>query len=450
MKRQDAPAGTGTLGPTPSSCDGRVLRRTASPTSLTRIEEWRATWSSVVGGLPQTGDGQALPLEHEVLRQCLETAHEELVTQQQAIDELLADLTREHLLVTRLHAAVPVPVVVTDTAGTILEANAAASAETGIHPLQIAHKPLLAYVDPAERGALRNVLSSLTPDTPTRTTFRLVPRRGEPHEVEALLVPDLPTESQAQVRWILGTPGQSRVPEFLVDLVRAARRAETGKELLHAVASLAVTHLPDVDAAVVCIGHPRRPDHLIASSSEAVSLANLQRHRRVGPLLDARCGVTVTRDVAHDPRWPRLAVAASAPARAVIAVPLPEDIGVAGVLALHCLALPEDDTALRTNAALVAELAATLIRDHREVEDLRTLSGQLNEALTSRAVIDQAKGVLMALHGCDPDAAFRQLALLSQKRNVKVRVIAEEIVHQVQASRRPAPRTAATAAAASA
>lgn len=60
-----------------------------------------------------------------------------------------------------------------------------------------------------------------------------------------------------------------------------------------------------------------------------------------------------------------------------------------------------------------------------EVEDLRA-------ALTSRPVIDQAKGILMGQHGCTADEAFEMLADASQRQNRKLRDIARGIVDSVQ------------------
>jgi GAF domain-containing protein len=53
---------------------------------------------------------------------------------------------------------------------------------------------------------------------------------------------------------------------------------------------------------------------------------------------------------------------------------------------------------------------------------------QLEQALESRAVIDQAKGVLMALHAEDADDAFERLVRASSRRNVKLRELATEII----------------------
>jgi len=52
----------------------------------------------------------------------------------------------------------------------------------------------------------------------------------------------------------------------------------------------------------------------------------------------------------------------------------------------------------------------------------------LHQALTSRAVIDQAKGILMAAHGISADEAFTRLADRSQSENRKLRDLAAEFV----------------------
>jgi AmiR/NasT family two-component response regulator len=53
---------------------------------------------------------------------------------------------------------------------------------------------------------------------------------------------------------------------------------------------------------------------------------------------------------------------------------------------------------------------------------------ELNEALTSRAVIDQAKGMIMQAQGCDADEAFSLLVRMSSHSNRKVRDLAREFV----------------------
>jgi AmiR/NasT family two-component response regulator len=62
------------------------------------------------------------------------------------------------------------------------------------------------------------------------------------------------------------------------------------------------------------------------------------------------------------------------------------------------------------------------------------MTQQLQEALTSRAVIDQAKGVLMGQHGVGADEAFNLLRRQSQPENRKLRELAQEIVERARTS----------------
>jgi AmiR/NasT family two-component response regulator len=69
-------------------------------------------------------------------------------------------------------------------------------------------------------------------------------------------------------------------------------------------------------------------------------------------------------------------------------------------------------------------------------DELREEVEGLRRALASRAVIEQAKGIVMATAGCDADEAFRILVQQSQHQNRKLREVAAELVELQE--RRPA------------
>ncbi|MGD9986488.1 ANTAR domain-containing response regulator [Pseudonocardia sp.] len=77
-------------------------------------------------------------------------------------------------------------------------------------------------------------------------------------------------------------------------------------------------------------------------------------------------------------------------------------------------------------------------------EDLRARIDQLESALRSRPVIEQAKGMLMQNHRCTEDVAFRLLIGISQAVNRKLRDIAAELVDSLSAGR-PIPEDTARA-----
>ena len=67
-----------------------------------------------------------------------------------------------------------------------------------------------------------------------------------------------------------------------------------------------------------------------------------------------------------------------------------------------------------------------------ELERLRLEVSQLRSALTSRATIEQAKGIVMTERHCTPEEAFGVLVRLSQNSNVPLRDVARALVYQQQ------------------
>jgi hypothetical protein len=94
----------------------------------------------------------------------------------------------------------------------------------------------------------------------------------------------------------------------------------------------------------------------------------------------------------------------------------------------------EDTLELMT---LLAEQAATIAANAMAHASAVTLAQQLEDAMASRAVIEQAKGVLMARERCTPDDAFDMLRRASQRSNMKLRDIAQQIVDGVSRSETP-------------
>jgi hypothetical protein len=88
------------------------------------------------------------------------------------------------------------------------------------------------------------------------------------------------------------------------------------------------------------------------------------------------------------------------------------------------------------------EVATSLVITARDLEAMAEEIEQLREALSSRAVIDQAKGILMARAGCDAEDAFRRLVKMSNDSNVRVAEVASALVYHVQKSRRGDARNA--------
>jgi GAF domain-containing protein len=159
----------------------------------------------------------------------------------------------------------------------------------------------------------------------------------------------------------------------------------------------------------------------------------VQHHAGEGPFIESfETGQPVmSRDVGLDRRWPRLSrLVAEVNVHAVAAYPIRHGRQVAGVINLYSTrANAFHESGGRTAELLTGALTA-VIQDRQERSELKTLAAQLEQALTSRAQIDQAKGVLMGTLGVSADDAFKRLVTASQHRNVKVREIAAQLLEQ--------------------
>jgi hypothetical protein len=93
---------------------------------------------------------------------------------------------------------------------------------------------------------------------------------------------------------------------------------------------------------------------------------------------------------------------------------------------------------VEANVKRLAECRSRLAATRVELADGRTVRQQLHDSVFARLqarleslpVIEQAKGVLMARTGCQPDEAFDILRRASQRTNVKVRDLAQDVVNR--------------------
>ena len=96
----------------------------------------------------------------------------------------------------------------------------------------------------------------------------------------------------------------------------------------------------------------------------------------------------------------------------------------------YLAALRDASTCADPTSSGIVEAVRRGLREHAAA--LRQIE-QLQEALTSRATIDQAKGVLMAERRCTPEEAFAVLVKLSNDSNVRLADVARALVYQAQA-----------------
>ena len=93
--------------------------------------------------------------------------------------------------------------------------------------------------------------------------------------------------------------------------------------------------------------------------------------------------------------------------------------------------------AARDHTATLMDAMRAILALVDDVEALRAENRQLKEALEGRALIERAKGMLMARRGCDEATAFQVLVALSRKQQRKVRAVAADFADDPPGPARP-------------
>ena len=211
-------------------------------------------------------------------------------------------------------------------------------------------------------------------------------------------------------------------------------------ETLDRVAHLAQVAVNGADMVGLTMLVEGRNTTAVFTDAKAPEIDTAQYETGNGPCLEAFRHQEMFRidDTQMDERWPTFSdLAAAHGVRSVMSMPLVANHEGVGALNFYSR-VPKvfaDDEA-RIGAQFAAQ-SAIVLANTQAYWDARELSQQLNEAMKSRATIEQAKGILMGAQRCGPDEAFEILVRASQRENRKLRDIAANVVAQA-ASPRPA------------
>jgi hypothetical protein len=191
--------------------------------------------------------------------------------------------------------------------------------------------------------------------------------------------------------------------------------------------------LLDVATAGLLLADARGVLHLVAASSEATRMLEiLQLQRQDGPCLDCyRTATPVSVDDLENAadRWPVFVPAAlSAGFASVHALPMrlrDSTLGALGLFGTHVGALNDDDLVLGQGLADVASVA---LLQNRAAADSAVVREQLQNALNSRVVLEQAKGVLAQLGNLQMDQAFAAMRGYARAHQLALSAVAQGIV----------------------
>ena len=205
--------------------------------------------------------------------------------------------------------------------------------------------------------------------------------------------------------------------------------AELARHTLEGADEVSVTLLRGGDA------------HTAASTGDlAIKLDGWQYEHGQGPCIDAAVSAAPLSipDMQAEDRWPDWAAhAAELGAGSSLSIGLPIQEAVTGTLNVYAGKGGAFDESAIEVAQRFAAYAAVAVANAHLYDSTATLARQMREAMENRAVIEQAKGIIMGERRCSPTEAFSILAKLSQDTNRKVRDVAAALVERAAQTRRP-------------
>lgn len=199
---------------------------------------------------------------------------------------------------------------------------------------------------------------------------------------------------------------------------------------LEKVTHLTVAHVPACDTCSVSIRDDGGVHTRAASDPVAMRVDQHQYANEEGPCIEAiSTGRTVRVGLmAEEKRWPRFSpLAESEGVVSTYSVPLTVDDVAAGALNIYSLSKSFEAGDEEVGEAFAAQAAAAVSNASAYYRAL-ALGKQLEEALQSRDVIGQAKGIIMERERVTADRAFELLRSRSHAKNMKLRDVAEQVV----------------------
>lgn len=218
--------------------------------------------------------------------------------------------------------------------------------------------------------------------------------------------------------------------ERIAGLARLLADDDSSPSPLQQLVELAVELVPGSAAAgLVAAGQTA---WTFAASDPCVGeLQQMQLDSGDGPLAEALCYGEPRRvdDTADEERWAGFCQAAARlDFRSCLVLPLRTRRQPGGAVALYARCRHAFREADHDIALLLAAQGGVAVHNAAMYQDCRQMIGHLQTALQSRAVIEQAKGMLIAEFGYPPETAFKQLSRQSQNANRKLRDIAADLV----------------------
>jgi GAF domain-containing protein len=210
-------------------------------------------------------------------------------------------------------------------------------------------------------------------------------------------------------------------------------------DMLTQIAQMAVRAIPGADGAGLTLLEPDRDDVMVKTAEFVRAVDDIQYGIGQGPCITAAAESRTIRSgsLGGDPRWPRFGPRAGRMGvHSVLSLPLRTPRGVIGAMNMYAHARDVFDERAEQLGELFAAPAAISVLNAQILAQSQRLASQLQQALVTRPVIDQAIGILRSRSGDSAEQAFDTLRRLSQQQHVKLADIAGRIVEAAAASAR--------------
>jgi GAF domain-containing protein len=219
--------------------------------------------------------------------------------------------------------------------------------------------------------------------------------------------------------------------EKISEVARLLQKDDEDDAALLRLSGLGVELVPGATGAAVTISTGGQGRTLAASDARIEELHRLQFATGEGPVVETLRfnEARHIRDADTEERWTGFCRSAvQAGYRSIVTLPLHTRQQPAGAVALYADRPSAFNGAAHDIALLFAAQGGTAVHNAAVYGACREMADNLQAALESRAVIEQAKGILHAQLAVSPDEAFEMLRRFSQNTNQKVRVVASRLI----------------------
>jgi len=213
------------------------------------------------------------------------------------------------------------------------------------------------------------------------------------------------------------------------------------EKTLRQILELACAALPGGDEGGITLLEAEGPGTAMATSDAARRVDNSQYSAKTGgPCLEAYRRQQLLRidSTATDQRWPEFASTAAAEGvGSTLSIPLVVGGDGLGALNVYCRrehGFPAADDRLAT---MLGSCASVALANARTYWRAARLADQLQQALASRGITEQATGILIAQHRCSPEHALHLLAAAAQRYRLSLTEVAADLVARTSSPEPP-------------